>query len=523
VAGAATLAGRTDDTVATCPHTGDRQSIIERVNEAKTTGLEKQRPVDQVRIAPKQTAGRVQREGAQAGLVSWAPLLLMCLTPFLILRVALRPVSDPDTFWHIRAGQYLWSTWQFAGPEPWSQFSSHEWVLHEWVPQLALFAVWNEWGLPGIAWINAASIILLFAALYVTCRRFSGILPAALSAAAAWVGASGSLSPRPQMVTFALALVFTAAWLRTASDGRPRWWLIPLSWLWACSHGMWFAGVLVGLAVIGGMALDGAIRLRDGGKLALIPGLSIGAAALTPTGPGLLLAPLHVGEYTKYVTEWAPPTVKDPAMAMTILMALVVVISWSRSRDRAAWSAIAVLLLAVLWTLLYARTVAVGAVMLAPLVAATLQSRLPHRRAPSRTKELGAVFASVSAVVLLAAALAPHVASIPGRVPVGFDARLSALPPGSVVYNEYALGGWLLLCHSQVAPVIDPRTEVFDLQYVDKYMASRGASTGWQSTVKASGARVAILPSGSPLAAALTGNNWKAVQHDRGYTYLVAP
>jgi hypothetical protein len=286
---------------------------------------------------------------------------------------------------------------------------------------------------------------------------------------------------------------------------------------------MWFAGVLVGLAMIGGMALDGAISLRDGGKLALIPGLSIAAAALTPIGPSLLLAPLRVGEYTKYVTEWAPPTLKDPAMAVTMLMAVLVLTSWSRSRDRTSWSHIAVLLLAMLWTLLYARTIAVGAVMLAPLLAATLQSRMPRRGAPPRVREVGSLITSVAAVILLAGALAPHVASMPGRVPVGLDARLSALPPGSVVYNAYELGGWLLLSHPQLEPVIDPRTEVFSVEYMDRYMASLALAPGWEAPVKASRAEAAVLPSTSPLAAALTAKGWTVEQRDRDYAFLVAP
>ena len=61
-------------------------------------------------------------------------------------------------------------------------------------------------------------------------------------------GGGGQPDPRPQLVSIALAAVVTAAWLCSARDLRARWWLVPVTWVWACSHGLWFVGPLVGLA-----------------------------------------------------------------------------------------------------------------------------------------------------------------------------------------------------------------------------------------------------------------------------------
>src|SRR5689334_14424059 len=65
----------------------------------------------------------------------WLPLVLLALVPFVLLRLGLHPVGDPDTFWHLRAGDHLWGTWQFSGPDPFSRFSTRTWVLHEWLPE----------------------------------------------------------------------------------------------------------------------------------------------------------------------------------------------------------------------------------------------------------------------------------------------------------------------------------------------------------------------------------------------------
>ena len=86
------------------------------------------------------------------------------------------------------------------------------------------------------------------------------------------------------LISFLRTLVFQLAallllagsvygWRATARDGRTRWWLVLVSWVWACSHGTWVVGLAVGgLAVaeaIGGVRRpwtvaneSGRIRMR---------------------------------------------------------------------------------------------------------------------------------------------------------------------------------------------------------------------------------------------------------------------
>ena len=47
---------------------------------------------------------------------------------------------------------------------------------------------------------------------------------------------------RPQVISYLLVAVTVGAWLRTRDDGRLRWWLVPLAWVWAMLHGMWPIG-----------------------------------------------------------------------------------------------------------------------------------------------------------------------------------------------------------------------------------------------------------------------------------------
>jgi hypothetical protein len=380
-------------------------------------------------------------------------------------------------------------------------------------------------GFAGLAWLWTLGVAGVTAALFAACRQQAGLLIALLGTLGGVLGAGMSLTPRPQLVTFALLPLTTAAWLATAQDHRARWWLVPLTWVWACSHGMWIAGPLLGAAVLVGMALDRTAR-----RELRIPGLvllgTVVVGALTPVGPVLLLAPLSVSGYAKYVSEWDPPSLTSPSVGITLGMLIVVLVIWGRRGSRVPWSRIAVWGFALGWTLLYTRTVAVGAVIAAPLFAEALSSVAPKHLAKGSSKRReGVLLAASTAVCLALAALAgPYLANRPAEVPSGLDRALDAVPSGSVVFNEYSLGGWLLLKHPSVVPVIDPRTELYSVGYVDDYVAARVAQPRWREVIDRDRATYALLPVDSPLADALEKERqWVEVGEDNGYRLLQAP
>lgn len=455
----------------------------------------------------------------------WAPIVVIAAAPMVMLKNTLRPISDPDTFWHLSAGEHLWRSWQFSGPAPAPRFATRPWTLHEWAPELVMAAAARVGGLPAVALVHALTASALLLALYVACRLHTGPLPSAVAATVAWIGASASIAPRPQMVSFILLALVTSTWLRTARDRRARWWLVPLTFVWACSHGLWLAGVLVGFAVVGACLLDGRVTRREAGKLVLVPLLSVVAAAVTPVGPRLLLSPLEVRGYSKYVTEWAPASLAQPAFLATTLLSVIVVLGWARRTTTASWAHVAVWGLALVWTLLYARTVALGAVMLAPLASLTLQGLLASSPSVVRLKaERAVILVGAALTACLGLAMTPGISTSAAKMPTQLDSSLSALPADTVVFNDYGVGGWLLWTHPNVEPVIDGRTEIYPLPYVDAYQRALTAQQGWQRTVSESGATVALLPSKGALADALVHQErWTTVADGDGYVLLRRP
>ena len=118
---------------------------------------------------------------------------------------------------------------------------------------------------------------------------------------------------RPQMLSFLLVAVTAAAWLRTREDGRLRWWLVPLTWVWAMLHGMWPIGIVIGVVAVVGLALDRrAHRARPGDA----PRWSRRCRPWPPRSPRSdrrsTARCSGVGSASQYFSEWGTPDYTAP-------------------------------------------------------------------------------------------------------------------------------------------------------------------------------------------------------------------
>ena len=464
----------------------------------------------------------------QAGRTDWLirvilPYLALLAAAAVLVRQSLRPLSNSDTWFHLRAGEEILRHWNLANPQPWTPFEHPSgWTLTQWLPEVVATSADHVFGLSGVAWLWALGMLLLLVCVYLTCRARATPLPAALVAATSVVAMAPTLSARPQLISFILLSVFTFAWLRTAQDLKARWWLVPMSWVWACCHGMWVSGIIVGLAVCAGLALDPATR-RRAGRLALVPLMGAAVTALTPIGPRLLLSPFEVGKVTGYISEWGPPSFRDPAPMAAALMLAVVAISWMR-RAEVAWPKLFVLAVAGGWLLLSGRTVTLAAIMTAPLLAEVLQSWLPHDRSRITRREQSVVALGLVVSLAVAALLLAVQPARAGGVPLGLDTTLTALPRGTVVLNDSGGGGWLDWRYPQVDPVMDGRIDAYEPAYIDRYLSALSVEQGWERFVTSTRATAALLPEHSPLATALQQRlNWTVTGNDAGFVLLVAP
>lgn len=432
-------------------------------------------------------------------------------------------LRDPDTWWHLRAGDgFASGEWSLRSPGWPTPVAREPWVARDWLPQVVASEVVDRVGPAGVAWLAGAAILATLVATWFAARQVADPMVSAIAVVVVAVGTAGGHSARPQLVSFVLLAVFVGAWLGTLRDGRPRWSLVPLTALWACSHGLWVVGVVLSVVVIVGMALDGT-RPRSLLRLAMVPLAGTTLAILTPAGPAVLSAALQGNPARGYVQEWLPASLLDsPTAVVTVLAVGVTVTCYARAGD-VRWSMLGLLALGAGFTILSARTVAVGAIIVAPLLADALQRVLGERPRPRERRESVAV-----AVVLLTALLVmvPAVSRVgvdAERFPLSMGRTLDSLPAGTVLLNQHELGGWLEWRHRHVRVVVDGNMPAYGPDYQLSYIHALGLQPGWQSFVDESGAEYALLAGTTPLASALELVGWRRLETDGVFVLLQAP
>ena len=353
-------------------------------------------------------------------------------------RAVATPLSNTDTYFHLRFGAEFLRRLVAVAPGL-GQLVRHRVLAadpvaargRDGLPRADLRA-----GRRGLAVRGPARGVVQHALL----RRPPVGRPAALAAAhlPALLAASKGLSMRPQMISFLLVAVTAAAWLRTREDGRLRWWLVPMTWLWAMSHGMWSLGI-------------GSVWSRSSGSLSTAT-----ARAAPRCGPPSSRA---LGRGRRAHARSAP---RSTAQVLAVGVALAVLLRVEPARLDLPLVHRARVLLAVTIILMVRRgdgdLVRPGAAPadrgLRPLVVADRAGRgddaRPVRRAQARAGPHPPAIAAApgapprrrrarSPSVALAAAV-PHAADAPPPQPTWVDPALTSLPAGHQGRQRLGLG-----------------------------------------------------------------------------------
>ena len=463
----------------------------------------------------------------------WIPAGLLAVLPVLTVRT----IADPSPWLHLRVGSFLLDGGRFGSPDPWAPFAEHRYVPTQWLPSVVLAEGYDLFGLTAVVWSRGVAIVALAVALLWLTRTVSRPVVAvpvtAVTVAAAW----GGLAERPQLAGFVLLVLTTTAWWRTRLDHRARWWLVPLTWVSACTHGVWVLGLVVGGLVVLGLALGREVGRGPFLRLVAVLGASFLAAGVTPLGPRLLLTPFQVGSNGReFVSEWFPSSVRSPDVALALLMLALVYAAWALLRERPTAVQLLVFVAAIAFVLTMQRTVAVGAFLAAVLLAEQAERVVARRgdhagteqreRAPvplpgRRELATWAVGLLVAGLVAIPLARA-HVDTV-GAVPVALQEQVRALPPQTRVLADGDVTGWLLFEAPQTRPVFDLRIESYGAEYVKDYIGAVAAEPGWESFVAKGQATVALLPEQSPLALALVEQlDWTVVARGDGYQLVEA-
>jgi hypothetical protein len=226
-----------------------------------------------------------------------------------VAAMAVRPSFDTDTWWHLRAGQWIVENRQVPRIDPFSStMRGSPWAYPGWLAQVVMLGFYRLGGLAGLTAFSAILVGVAFLFLWPLLEgplllRAAILLLAAATSAVYWAA-------RPHIASFALAAFFLWALDQWRRGRRPRViWLLPLAMaLWVNLHGGFAIGFILLLMYLGAALVDlVAVPVRHRGTLgegwrarrgeiatlAVVLLLCLAAGAVNPHGPAILAYPFR--------------------------------------------------------------------------------------------------------------------------------------------------------------------------------------------------------------------------------------
>lgn len=459
-----------------------------------------------------------------------------------VLPRATLPLTDPDVWWHIRAGEEVLHSGQIPRVDTWSIVAQgRPWITQDWLANVVL-AIGNDpgpWGRTGLSILFGALTVLAFWILW----RAIGLRVKQIGWASriVWLSvglllAGPVLGVRVQVLDLLLATAVVWLLWRYLGDPRRRWLMgLPLITLaWANLHAGWLLVFLLGGAVLVGETVDRLLRrspegqplswvaLRDLGLALLI---SAAVLSLNPNGVDLYRYPfatLGITALSRYVVEWYPASLNNlfgQLLAGFVVVAVIPVLIVGRHRLRTGDALIllglTVMAFQAIRFLLIVGPIggAIAAVVLSPILSDTMLGRrlspILARLSRPGTGRLGrlnwiligtmlVIGVGVSLVRVTPAAAEREIAL---RFPAGAVAWMDANTPGQRIFNRYEWGGYIGQ-HRPGEPIfMDGRADVYGDDLLGMYVALIGVRDDPEAILDRYGIDHAVLPPDWELAA----------------------
>jgi len=467
---------------------------------------------------------------------------LLTLLAFLAIALAafLMPAQN-DTWWHLKAGERIWTTRHVLLSDTFSFTASGAfWPNHEWLSQVIFYGLYALGGLPLLTVVCASAVVGAWAIAW----QLAPASPRVKFLLVAWVlgAATTAWTVRPQALS--LLLVAVTVWLLV----RRRYiWLPPLFVVWANLHG----AVLTGLVLVAAACAASLVekRGREGfflgspqenpprplfRRLALTAVSCALATLATPLGYHLWLEipAFFVRIRQVHVDEFSAPQLVAPLwIPFWTAAATVVVLAAARGRrmiqDADSWRRGDVTLCACALALLAMAVTAARNVGPFLLVAVpTLAALMP---APKRSF----LMPRVEHVMVNCAAALASIAIVAGTVVWSYARRADRLqwdplPAASVqalescsgnVYNRFDEGGYLIWFAPRRPVFIDSRY----LPYTDDFIKAHvriEQSGNADEAFRRYDIRCAYVPAGSLVGSRLRDAGWKTLYQDARWSVL---
>ena len=221
-------------------------------------------------------------------------------------------LGDPDTFLHIRIGQWIIDHSSVPRVDVFSHsLAGENWVAHEWLSEIILATVYRFGGWGGLVLLATGCLSITLA--YLT-HYLQGKMPpiyALLFVALTFFALSTHLLARPHVLVWPLLVVWAGSLMNAQEESRaPSIWLIVIMILWVNLHGSFIFGLALILPIALQAVINSTSQLRPTviWNWSLFFGMASMSCLLNPQGIAGAVFPLQVLnlQHLGAINEWMP-------------------------------------------------------------------------------------------------------------------------------------------------------------------------------------------------------------------------
>ncbi|HTX92413.1 MAG TPA: hypothetical protein VMC09_14475 [Anaerolineales bacterium] len=459
-----------------------------------------------------------------------------------IFLMTLRPIADPDFWWHLRTGELIVQTRAIPHIDPFSfTKTGTPWVAHEWLTELIIYGLYR---LGGYALLILVFSIVITGAFLLTYLRTPSparpyiagfcLLLGALSTAPTW-------GVRPQMLSLLITsifLYFLDVYIKQQKI-KTLIWLPLITVVWVNLH----AGYLLGLAVvaiyIAGWAIDILrtliVEKRGPYKQELYPilnlcaalALCIPAALANPNGYRILLYPFETltsPSMAQFIQEWFSPDFHQIIWQPLAVLILALIGAGMLGRKSLSPTKILLVVAFGYLALRSMRNVPLFAIVAAPVLAEQIDSLIHLSAGTGELPRPIRWFAGALLVLVLMITGLRFIQVARQQIKTEADAYpkqavdwIAQNKPAGNLYDTYAWGGYLIWrLYPDYRVFIDGRADVYGDKFIYDYINIYRGQPGWDASLAAAEVNLVLIEPDSGLANAIEqSSGWRIAYQDK--------
>ncbi len=388
--------------------------------------------------------------------------------------------NDPDMWWHLKAGEVIWTTHSIPTTDLFSYTTNHHAIVpQEWLSEALIYGAYRLGGYSGMMlWLCLFTTTLVVAG-YALCCFYSGNAKISfLGALIVWFFSTGGLVVRPQVISYVL-LVLELLVVYLGYSRNRRWFFLlpPLFVLWVNCHGSFFLGLVV-LGVLWFCSFFGfehgglvSVRWDAGARRALMFAMLLSAAAIfvNPTGAKQVLYPLDTmlrqPLVTSQIDEWKPLVMSDPrGPALLAVLAFVFLCPIVRRSERLYLHELLLLAMSAWFALSHRRMSFAFGVLAAPVVSRLLADAWDKYEVEKDRAVPNAIFIALAAVAVFFAfpSRAALIKEVDTGNPVKAVEYIRSHHLSGNMLNSYVYGGYMIWAMPEHPVFIDGRSDLYE-------------------------------------------------------------